>query len=243
MLIVTADDFGKTIISTDRILECYRRKRISCTSAMVFMDDSTRAASLAIETNLEVGLHLNFSQTFTFDGLSPKLCTHHEKVKAYLNKKKLFQAIYNPFLNKSFYYLFQAQKDEFQRIYSRSPSFYNGHHHMHLCANVLISQLIPKGSRLRTTFTFKLGEKKFLNILCRQLLKSYISRNFISTNCFFSIDPVQDHERLIKIIDCAAQKDVEIEVHPENSEQFWFLLSDQYKNLIKAVKIGNFNQL
>ena len=55
MLIITADDYGKTRHATDSILECFSNKRITSASAMVFMEDSGRAASLALKTRLEVG--------------------------------------------------------------------------------------------------------------------------------------------------------------------------------------------
>jgi predicted glycoside hydrolase/deacetylase ChbG (UPF0249 family) len=45
MLIINADDFGMDEISTNRILECYDRRLITSTTAMVFMADSIRAAN------------------------------------------------------------------------------------------------------------------------------------------------------------------------------------------------------
>jgi len=61
MLIINADDLGRSVVETDAALRCYSAGRITSVSAMVFMSDSERAAELANGNGLDVGLHLNFS--------------------------------------------------------------------------------------------------------------------------------------------------------------------------------------
>jgi predicted glycoside hydrolase/deacetylase ChbG (UPF0249 family) len=243
MVIITADDYGKTRQATDRILKSFSKKRITSASAMVFMEDSERAATLALQTSLEVGLHLNFSMPFYTPQISSMLCEHHNRVVSYLTKNKLAQIIYNPLIANSFKFLFLSQQEEFVRLYGRKPDFYNGHHHMHLCANVLLSKMIPKGERVRGTFTFDQGEKSVFNRLYRQILDLFVSGRFISTDCFFSIEPIQNIERLRKIFNNAVRKNIEIEVHPENTEEIEFLLSDQYLHIMDSAHIGGFRQL
>lgn len=243
MLIITADDYGKTRHATDSILECFSSKRITSASAMVFMEDSERAASVALKTSLEVGLHLNFTLPYSACNIPQKLREHQNRIISYLTKHKLAQVIYNPFLVDSFNFLFLAQQEEFMRLYGKLPDFYNGHHHMHLCTNVLASNIIPKGTRLRGTFTFGPGEKNSFNLLYRHILDICISKRFISTDCFFSIAPIQNYERLRQIINRASKETIEIEVHPENVEEIEFLLSDQYQNLMDSVHRGGFRDL
>ena len=48
MLIINADDFGRSVGETNAALECYIAGRITSVSAMVFMADSERAAELAL---------------------------------------------------------------------------------------------------------------------------------------------------------------------------------------------------
>lgn len=243
MLIITADDYGKTRHSTDSILKCFSNKRITSASVMVFMEDSERAATLASQTSLEVGLHLNFTLPFSTSNIPLKLREHQNRIISYLTKYKLSQVIYNPFLTDSFNFVFLPQQAEFVRLYGKNPDFYNGHHHMHLCANVLLSKMIPKDARVRRTFTFAQGEKNPFNRMYRHILDIFVSRRFISTDCFFSIVPVQNYERLQNIFNRAAGNTIEIEVHPENIEEIEFLLSDQYQHLIDAVHVGGFRQL
>jgi predicted glycoside hydrolase/deacetylase ChbG (UPF0249 family) len=210
---------------------------------MVFMEDSERAAKLVSKTNLEVGLHLNFTTPFITGTISGELRQQHHRVITYLTKNKLSQVIYNPLLAGSFNLLFKSQQDEFMRLYGRHPDFYNGHHHMHLCANALLDNMIPEGARVRRSFTFGKGEKNIFNRLYRRYIGNVVSRRYISTDRFFSIAPIQDLDRLQKIFNHALKENVEIESHPENSEEIEFLLSDQYLRLMESVHVGNFQQI
>lgn len=243
MIIVTADDFGKSRHATDSILQCFSKGRITSTSAMVFMEDSERAASLSLKTNMEVGLHLNFSTPFTAEIVSPKLREHHNRVVSYLIKNKFSQVVYNPLLAGSFDFLFKAQLEEFIRLYDNNPAFYNGHHHMHLCANMLLRKVLPTGTYVRRTFTFDRGEKSALNQLYRHVLDIFVSRRFVSSDCFFSIAPVQNIARLKDIFDRSTLNTIEIEVHPENLEESEFLLGNTFLHLMESVHMGNFQTL
>jgi predicted glycoside hydrolase/deacetylase ChbG (UPF0249 family) len=61
------------VAETDAAFKCYRGGRITSVSAMVFMQDSERAAKLANNSDLDVGLHLNFSEEFTDTSCSETL--------------------------------------------------------------------------------------------------------------------------------------------------------------------------
>ena len=243
MIIVTADDYGKNRRATDSIFECFSKKRITSASVMVFMEDSERAASLAAKTGLELGLHLNFTMPFSAPETPPHLRKQQGKVISYLSSHKLAQAIYNPFLSDAFRFLCREQEDEFKNLYGRAPAFYNGHHHMHLCANILAGKLLPQGAPVRRTFKFERGEKNRINRLYRRYVDRIVSKRHISTDRFFSIQPLQDRERLKRIFAYAENESVEIEVHPENMEETEFLLSEPYQNLIDGVPVGGFLQL
>lgn len=243
MVIITADDYGKSSHVTDSILQCFSSRRITSASAMVFMDDSERAASLAAQTGMEVGLHLNFTMLFNAANIPQEINDRHKKIISYLTSNKLAQILYNPFLAESFSRLFLVQKEEFIRLYGREPDFYNGHHHMHLCTNMLMGKILPKGARARRTFTFDQGEKNLLNLFYRQRLDNLISRRFISTDAFYSILPLQNHERHRDIFKRAKTSDVELEVHPENADEMDFLLGNQYLSLMKTAQIGDFQKL
>ncbi|MEO0249238.1 MAG: ChbG/HpnK family deacetylase [candidate division WOR-3 bacterium] len=242
MLIITADDYGKSQLATDTILTCFANGRVTSASAMVFMEDSRRAARLAAEAGMEVGLHLNF--TLAFNGpVAKDLRKHQDKAIRYLTRNKLSQVLYNPFLAQSFEYLARSQEDEFRRLYGKGPIFYNGHHHMHLCANVLVKKLIPGGARIRRSFTFGPREKGGINRLYRNVVDRVVERRFVTTDSFFSVEPVKDSERLRRILSRAETETVEVEVHPEIWEESGFLLSDDFRDVLGSVPLGGFGVL
>lgn len=132
MLIINADDWGRSVAETDAALKCCKGGRITSLSAMVFMEDSERAADLAKENELDVGLHLNFTEKFTANQCPRTLSNYHHQIVRFLRGTKYSQLLYNPFLRKEFAYSYEAQADEFARLYSQPPSHIDGHHHMHL---------------------------------------------------------------------------------------------------------------
>src|ERR1700712_1642420 len=64
LLIVNADDYGHDRSATDLTIECFEHRRLSSATAMVYMEDSERAAALANEHDLPTGLHINFTEPF-----------------------------------------------------------------------------------------------------------------------------------------------------------------------------------
>src|SRR5690349_1959032 len=101
MLIVNADDWGRCRTETDAALDCYKKGRITSVSAMVFMEDSERAAAIARDHKLDAGLHLNFTDSFT-NPVSAALNTSHRRTARFLGGSKYAQLIYNPLLRSNF---------------------------------------------------------------------------------------------------------------------------------------------
>lgn len=233
MLLVNADDFGWKKEITDRVLECHRQRRIHSASAMVFMEDSDRAAELAVENSLPIGLHLNFTQDFTGEKVPIRLGDRHQHIASYLKTWKGNQFLFNPLLVKDFDYAFKSQWDEFCRIYGREPDRIDGHHHMHLCMNMLASGRLPKGIRVRRNFTFGPGEKDAINRLYRHLADSWLKSRFKCTDFFFSISPTC-LERLGRIIEFSKSAEVELMVHPGVEMEYSYLLGPEWSTLISS---------
>lgn len=63
-IIVNADDYGKSVIDTDLIAECFDKGYIDRTTIMVNMPDVDRAKRIAVEKSFfnNVGLHLNLTE-------------------------------------------------------------------------------------------------------------------------------------------------------------------------------------
>lgn len=218
-LILNADDWGRDRQTTDRILECRVCSALSSASGMVFMEDSERAADLAREHGFDVGLHLNLTTKLSGANVSMELKTKQERLTSFLRRSRMAQMIYHPGLAGDFRYVVSAQIDEFQRLYGAAPRRVDGHHHMHLCANVLYGDLLPHGAIARRNFSFQAGEKSGLNRMYRRMVDRKLAKQHPVTDYFFTIEPVEDVDRLKRIIDLAQQSLVEVETHPVNPKE------------------------
>jgi predicted glycoside hydrolase/deacetylase ChbG (UPF0249 family) len=226
-LIVNADDWGHDRNTTDRILECSLRGSLSSASAMVFMSDSERAAALASERGLDVGLHLNFTETFSAPIGYARLAEHHARVANFLLRNRFSQVVYHPCLTNSFEYLVSAQLEEFRRIYGFAPERIDGHHHMHLCANVLYGKLLPVGTRVRRNVSFWPHEKGLANRLYRHFVDSRLATRHVLADFLFSLPPLDPKGRLQRIFTAARESVVELETHPVNADEYAFLTNGE----------------
>jgi predicted glycoside hydrolase/deacetylase ChbG (UPF0249 family) len=237
-LIVNADDWGSDSETTDRIFDCIRHGAVSSASAMVFMADSQRAAELALESQIDVGLHLNLTSPFTAPHI-PKLLLHHQqRVSRFLRGSRFAKVIFHPGLHQSFKYVVAAQLEEFQRLLGLEPARIDGHHHMHLCANVLLADLLPSGTIARRNFSFQSGEKSAANRLCRTLIDRKLAKQHRITDFFFSLPPFQPAKRLERIVNVARRSVVEVETHPINPQEYKFLMDGSIFKLIGEVPVA-----
>ena len=223
-LIVNADDWGYDIETTGKILACAMEGAVSSVSAMVFMEDSVRAAAVARERGIDAGLHINLTAMFSAPGCSTMLMAHQEKVSRYLRWHRLAQVVFHPGLVNSFKYVVAAQVDEFERLYGAAPDRLDGHHHMHLCANVLLQGLLPPGTLVRRNFSFQSGQKSLWNRMYRRLVDGRLAKRHHLADFFFSLAPLEPPDRLREIISLAQRFVVEVETHPVNPEEYRFLL-------------------
>jgi predicted glycoside hydrolase/deacetylase ChbG (UPF0249 family) len=224
MLIVNADDWGSDRETTDRTWDCIRCGAVSSVSAMVFMEDSERAAAIALEQGIDAGLHLNFTAPFTALGIPARLDEHQERVSQYLRGRRLSQVMFHPGLIRSFEYVVAAQCNEFARLYGHQPSRLDGHHHMHLCSNVVFGRLLPHGTTVRRNFSFQLEEKSFSNRVYRRAVDGVLARRHCITDFFFALMPIEPAARLKRISGLARTFVVEVETHPLNPVEHCFLI-------------------
>jgi len=235
-LIVNADDWGRDRETTDRILDCAGHGTVSAASAMVFMDDSERSAALAAEHRIETGLHLNFTSAYSASTCPAALRDRQEQVGGYLLKHRLSQIVFHPGLARPFEYLIASQLEEYRRIYGASPEKVDGHHHMHLSANVLLQRLLPAGAIVRRSFRFERGEKNAFNRLYRNVVDRTLARRHRLTDYFFSIEPLVT-SRLQKIYSLAQQHVVELETHPIVAEEHRYLMGAEMLRQLGDVRI------
>src|SRR2546426_6533361 len=109
LLIVNADDWGRDSRTTGKILDCFQRRAVSSVSAMVFMEDSERAAAMARERGVDAGLHLNLTTLFSAPKCPERLLERQGELARYLLRHRLAQAVFHPGLVRCFEYVVAAQ--------------------------------------------------------------------------------------------------------------------------------------
>jgi chitin disaccharide deacetylase len=240
MIIVNADDWGRSRDDTNATQSCYEAGRITSVSAMVFMDDSERAADLAKEMGMDVGLHLNLSQRFSGTCRDSSLLRRHERITSFLTRSRYAVVLYNPALRQDFDYAYQAQLAEFHRLYGARPSHVDGHQHKHLCANMLFDKVIPKGEKVRRNLSFYYGEKGVVNRMCRDLVDHWLSLRYRLTDYFFDLPLPEDLPGIAALSTGGA---VEIMAHPVRTDEYAFLMSDQYLKTLLRHETGTHSSL
>jgi predicted glycoside hydrolase/deacetylase ChbG (UPF0249 family) len=240
MLIINADDFGRSATETDAALGCYQKGRVTSVSAMMFMEDSERAAKLAKQNDFDVGLHLNFDEPFTGGNSPAELGEYHGRTVRYLMGNKYTQLVYNPFLRREFAYSYEAQAAEFVRLYRKPPSHIDGHHHMHLCANILLSKVIPAGMKIRRNFSFWPGEKSWLNRTYRALVDRWLARRYQLPDYFFDLTQCIRDKKLDRVAVLAKTSNVELMTHPVVDPEAEYLMSDEFQVMLQRLEIGGY---
>ena len=242
MLIINADDWGLDEATTNAIAACYERGRITSTSAMMFMDDSVRAAELAGSIDIDVGLHLNLTEPFT-SGAEPQTRASQKAVAQFLQTNKLAGVILNPRLHRAFRRAVSAQLEEFRRLYGREPSHIDGHHHAHLSANVLFGCLLPADFIVRRHFTFFAGEKSWLNRTYRGLCNRILGIRCRMLDGFYDLTQHMHTPKMQRLAGLANAGVVELMVHPAEENEFSYLTGDDFGNWLRQVQITDFRSL
>ena len=243
MLIVNADDWGGWQTATNAAFSAVRAKSVTSVSAMVFMQDSERGALIAGECGVDVGLHLNFDLPFTGACVSSQLRRQHQRLVEFFRQRKLANVLYSPSLRDPFRQLFDAQREEFVRLYQREPTHYDGHHHRHLCANMLLDRIIPSQQRVRTTFSFGWREKPFWNVAYRRILDNFVRRCYVTTDRFFALSSSLPHSALMRVVELSRSENVELMTHPEAPGEKAFLTSAAFGEVFSDVPLGSYSSL
>lgn len=237
-LIINADDWGRDHETSERIFKCFRRGSVSSVSAMVFMEDSERAAAMSRESGIDAGLHLNFTTPFSGPNCPALLVECQHELATYLLRHPLARGFFNPWLIHSFEYVVAAQLDEFRRLYGADPARLDGHHHMHLCANVLFKGLLPSGTIVRRNFTFQRGEKSVCNRMYRKALDLTLASRYQIVDFLFSLAPLGPPGRLQRIFSLARGFIVELETHPVNPDEYRFLTEGEIFQQAREIPIA-----
>jgi predicted glycoside hydrolase/deacetylase ChbG (UPF0249 family) len=139
--------------------------------------------------------------------------------------------------------VFQAQYEEFLRLYGRQPAHFDGHHHMHLAANILVQRILPVGAKVRRSFSPRPGRVGIVNKCYRALVDRHLSVRYRLTDYFFALSQHLSPDLLQRIIDLAGSSDVELMTHPRIPTEYEVLMSDGYGRAISHVRLAGHDVL
>ena len=235
MLIINADDWGRSKRETDIARACHAMGTVTSVSAMVFMKDSERAAEVARIEGVDTGLHLNFTEAFT--GAAPPLLREFQgRIARFLRCNKYALLFYHPLLRSAFRYVYATQADEYHRLYGRAPARFDGHQHMHLCSNMLFDRIIPRGKRVRGTFSFQRGEKGTLNRTYRAFVQWRMADHYATPDYFFALSQCLRFKRLNRVMELGRSEHVELMTHPVQADEYAHLTSEAFRKLLAEVQ-------
>jgi chitin disaccharide deacetylase len=237
MLIVNADDFGAGRNVTDPILEMLAAGVVSSTSAMVWMSDTARAASLARERSAPVGLHLNFTFPFNATAVPPPVRERQLRLTKIFGRESWRG---DSHANPDRQLLVDAIEDQlacFCETFGR-PTHIDGHHHVHTHPAVL--EHLPRDLPIRPVLSVPSRENASREERNRQL-----RRRFLSPEMCFAFEDV--HPLLggagLEALEHARRHSLEIMVHPKQEHERAALMSAQWREALSALTVGSYADL
>lgn len=244
LLIVNADGFGRIQAATDAITECFHGRGITSATAMVWMEDSRRAAELARTYGLPIGLHLNLTEPFTDPDTPSSVRDRQAGLISYF--RSIARWAFNPVLHRAVALAIRDQLDEFQHLYGGEPSHVDGHHHVEFTPHVLLARTLPRTIKLRRTYTFPRGEKSIANRVFREAMHIALARRHPTTRYFFSIRqlcPELGGRDLDAKLDLARRVPVEVMCHPEWDDERRLLNSSDWLDRLTSLPTGSYHLL
>lgn len=246
LLIISADDWGLRPSATDAIHECFLAGAISSASAMVHMEDSTRAAALAADGGMPVGLHLNLTTALTDPACPGQVRERQERSARYFAGPGWRRWGLSPTLFTTIEDCIAEQLDAFQRLYGREPTHIDGHHHIQQSLGVVFARSIPTGTKMRPSLTFMPGERSLPNRLARTLVNRAMRTRFRSPRYFFSIrriHPALGGAGLERKLDLADDDAVEVMTHPASPDELSVLLDPSWAAVLRRRRVGSYADL
>lgn len=237
MLIVNADDFGASTSATDAAISVFEEGAISSCSAMVWMQDSRRAAALAHERGVPTGLHLNL--TLPFDAPHVPSVTRERQ----LEFTRCFTSgdragpIHDRELRRSLAEAIQDQLRQFELLFGR-PTHLDGHHHIQV--HPAVSALLPAGVPVRLFL-----KKPSQSSARRGREERKLRRKLRAPSLTLALEDL--HPALggvgLELLDRAWFESVEVMTHPQQRRQLEALRSPEWRELVTRLPVGSFSGL
>jgi predicted glycoside hydrolase/deacetylase ChbG (UPF0249 family) len=248
LLIVNADDWGGFREGTDAIKRCFELGAVSSSTAMVHMADSDRAAVLAREHGLPIGLHLNLTQPFDAPDVPARVRERQRCLCAHFSSLHRQRWTYSP--NLRIHRLIadgvEDQLECFRENYGAEPTHVDSHHHVHVCPDVFLSRALAPGTRVRQTLSRTPSEPPGFKKLANRVKHEMLARRFNTTDRFWRALEVSGGDGAIAIaaaVELSLSQSIEIMVHPSFESELRILRSDVWLEALSRSRLVAYSAL
>ncbi|HEX4034207.1 MAG TPA: ChbG/HpnK family deacetylase [Solirubrobacteraceae bacterium] len=246
LLIVNADDWGIDADTTAAIAQCLETGAVTSVSAMVYMRGSDAAARLPLADSLSAGLHINLTEAFNAPGVDDAVSQRQARIARYLGGPSWRRWGLSPTLFREIERSIADQLGEFQRLYGRDPSHFDGHEHIHQSLGVLTARTLPPGAKMRPSFTYLPAEKSAPNRAVRACINRGLRTRFRAPRYFFSIrdmHPSLGGAGMEEKLALSSGSSVEVMCHPGWEDERAILLDETWRTLLAPRTLGSYEQL
>lgn len=243
LLIVNADDWGSEPYKTDAIHAAFAARGITSATAMVYMEDSDRAAAIAAHEHLALGLHLNLTMGFTDPRTPPAVVARQAALLDRFADPRLRRRTIDPRLHAAVRAAVADQVERFHALYGRDPDHIDGHEHVHLCLDVLAA--LPRGARTRPAISRRHSVPVAARpvraarhrLLARRLLmpaRAYDVRDLV---------PALGGGGLDRVLAPSGRAPIEIVCHPHRDNEGAVLVSGAWHDALAGCMLGSYADL
>jgi hypothetical protein len=239
LLIVNADDFGWSQPATAAVIECFERGALSSASLMVWMADSARAAQIARDRALPLGLHLNLTVPFRDRSVPREVRELQESFTRELDRTSWSTGA--PALEEGDARLAQAVEHQLQEFRERygEPTHIDGHHHVHVHPAVLAA--LPRKYPLRPVIhgpndLGKRGDGRDRSLRARFRAPD----DCVSIR---RIHPAFEGGAGLQVLDFAQTHVLDVMVHPQFDDEREVLLGEEWLNALASLELGSYRDL
>jgi chitin disaccharide deacetylase len=237
MLIVNADDFGGSSTATNAICEAFDAAAITSASGMVWMRDSERAAGIAAERGLPLGLHLNLTLPFSGRDVPQGVQERQQQLTEIFTRDGWWKEAARRFDRELLRAAIEDQVERFREQFGE-PTHIDGHHHVHLYEAVL--DLLPRTWPLRPPLRAPAQAGARRNLRERRL-----HRRFRAPDLSFAFERV--HPAVggigLEVLDRARDVCVEVMTHPRKPSEGEVLLAPEWRATLDSLPLGCYADL
>jgi chitin disaccharide deacetylase len=237
MLIVNADDFGGSATATNAICEAFDAAVITSASGMVWMRDSPRAASIAVERALPLGLHLNLTLPFSGRDVPQGVRERQRQLTELFTSDGWWKEAGRRFDRELLRGAIEDQVERFCEQFGE-PTHIDGHHHVHLYEAVL--DLLPRTWPLRPPLRAPAHVDSRRNRRERRL-----HRRFRAPDLSFAFERVHPAAggTGLGVLDRARHVCVEVMTHPRNPSETEAMLAFEWRATLDSLPLGSYADL